>query len=58
MATPFDATTKELVRLHPEDWLVLLGLPAAPCKVIDADLATVSTEADRLIRVPRQIAPR
>lgn len=51
MATPFDATTKELVRLQPEDWLELLGLPHAECEVIDADLATVSTEADRLIRV-------
>ncbi len=55
MATPFDATTKELVRLRPEDWLVLLGLPPAPCKVIDGDLATVSTEADRLIRVQAEL---
>ena len=51
MATPFDATTKELVRFQPSDWLVLLGLPPAPCVLVDADLATVSTEADRLIRV-------
>jgi predicted transposase YdaD len=51
MATPFDATTKELVRYQPEDWLALLGLPPAPCELVDADLATVSTEADRLIRV-------
>jgi predicted transposase YdaD len=54
MATPFDATTKELVRLHPEDWLELLGLPPASCELMDADLATVSTEADRLIRVLTQ----
>ncbi|MBB6052842.1 hypothetical protein [Armatimonas rosea] len=54
MATPFDATTKELVRLHPEDWLELLGLPPASCELVDADLATVSTEADRLIRVLTQ----
>ena len=51
MATPFDATTKELVRFRPQDWLQLLGLPPAPCQLVDADLATVSTEADRLIRV-------
>lgn len=43
MGTPFDATTKELVRLHPEDWLTLLGLPPASCELVDADLATVST---------------
>ncbi|WP_309708241.1 hypothetical protein [Armatimonas sp.] len=51
MPTPFDATTKELVRFQPEDWLALLGLPPDPCELVDADLATVSTEADRLIRV-------
>jgi predicted transposase YdaD len=51
MATPFDATTKELVRFQPADWLALLGLPPAPCELVDADLATVSTEADRLIQV-------
>lgn len=51
MATPFDATTKELVRIEPRHWLQLLGRPDAPCELIDADLATVSTEADRLIRV-------
>jgi len=51
MPTPFDATTKELVRFQPADWLALLGLPPAPCELVDADLATVSTEADRLIRV-------
>ncbi len=51
MPTPFDATTKELVRFQPEDWLALLGLPPEPCELVDADLATVSTEADRLIQV-------
>ncbi len=51
MATPFDATTKELVRFQPADWLALLGLPPEPCELIDTDLATVSTEVDRLIQV-------
>lgn len=49
MPTPFDATTKTLVDLAPGDWLNLLGLPFERCAVIDSDLATVSTEADRLI---------
>jgi hypothetical protein len=55
MPTPFDATTKELVRFQPEDWLALLGLPPEPCELVDADLATVSTEADRLIEVQAEV---
>ena len=51
MATPFDATTKTLVDFRPEDWLRFLGLDFTDCQVIDSDLATVSTEADRLIEV-------
>lgn len=51
MATPFDATTKTLVDANPQDWLRFLGLPFTACHVIDSDLATVSTEADRLIEV-------
>ncbi len=51
MATPFDATTKTLVDSGPEDWLRFLDLPFTSCQVIDSDLATVSTEADRLIEV-------
>ena len=50
-AKPFDATTKELVESGPADWVRLLGLPADQAKVIDADLATISTEADRVILV-------
>lgn len=51
MATPFDATTKVLVDLGPEDWLRLFDLPFTTCAVSDSDLATVSTEAERLIEV-------
>lgn len=50
-AKPFDATTKTLVETHPEDWLALAGLPPQPVLIIDADLATVTTEADRVLRV-------
>lgn len=35
----------------PGDWPVLLGLPAAPTEVIDADVATVSGAADKVLRV-------
>src|SRR6266508_4531159 len=52
MATPFDATTKQLVEAYPDSWLVYLGLqPAGPVAVVDADLATVTAEADKVLRV-------
>ena len=35
----------------PEDWPVLAGQPRARTKVIDADIATVSGAADKVLRV-------
>jgi predicted transposase YdaD len=52
MPKPFDATLKELVEAHPLDWLACLGLsPGGPVTVIDADLSTVTAQADRVLRV-------
>ena len=51
MNKPFDSAIKELIELQPEDWLVFTGLPRQPATVIDADLATVLLEADKIIRV-------
>jgi hypothetical protein len=34
MPTPFDATTKELVRFQPEDGLAFLGLPPEPRELV------------------------
>jgi hypothetical protein len=51
MAKPFDATTKHLIETHPADWLALLGHPATRLHIIDADLSTISSEADKVIRV-------
>jgi len=52
VATPFDATLKDLVEAYPRDWLAQLGLAdAGPASLIDADLSTVSAEADKVIRV-------
>ncbi len=51
MAMPYDVTTKELVEFNPPDWLDFLGLPSAPVTVVDADLATLSFEADKVLRV-------
>lgn len=51
MPKPFDATTKQLVAIQPEAWLGYLGLSGAPVEVIEADLATVTAEADQVLRV-------
>jgi predicted transposase YdaD len=52
MPKPFDATLKDLVETYPRDWLAQLGLDASlPVEVIDADLSTVTAQADRVLRV-------
>ena len=51
MPKPFDVTTKNLVDARPGDWLRFLRLPGTRAEVVDADLATVTTEADRVLRV-------
>ena len=50
MPKPFDVSTKELVEFSPPDWL-RAGLPSEAAEGMDADLATVSTEADRVVHV-------
>ena len=52
MAKQFDSATKYLVDAFPRDWLALAGLPtAAPVELIDANLSTITAEADKVIRV-------
>ena len=52
MSKPFDATTKELLEAHPEAWLrLLLRSEVPPVVVLNADLSTITTEADKLLRV-------
>jgi len=48
---PFDATLKDLVECGPDDWPVLAKLPAAPTRIVDADIATVSGAGDKVLRV-------
>lgn len=48
---PFDPTLKALVETEPESWPVFLGRPGGPTTVIDADIATVSGAADKVLRV-------
>jgi len=56
VARPYDATVKELVESYPLDWLAQLGLAVEGVDVIDADLSTVSAQADKILRV-RDAAP-
>lgn len=52
MAQPFDVTLKHLLESHPADCLRLAGLAtSAAINVIDADLATVIAEADKVFRI-------
>jgi predicted transposase YdaD len=52
MPGEFDSTTRSLVERYPADWLAYLGRPApGSVRVVDANLATVSAEADRVVLV-------
>ncbi len=52
MSKPYDTTTKDLLETYPQDWLRYCGLtPDGPVQMIDADLATVPAEADKVCRV-------
>ena len=53
MSKPYDATAKDLIETDPHGWVAFLGGAARPGAVglIDADLSTVSTDTDKVIRV-------
>jgi predicted transposase YdaD len=53
MPKPFDAALKHLIEDYPADWLRVLGLPIGPVELLDADLSTVTSEADKVLRVGR-----
>jgi hypothetical protein len=50
---PFDISSKMTWEEYPEDYAEWLGPGGSPAIVIDADLATVSGAADKVIRVGR-----
>jgi len=50
-AQPYDPTLKALVETDPDSWPGFLGGPTGPTAVIDADIATVSGAADKVMRV-------
>ena len=54
MSKPYDATTKYLLEAHPRDLLDYVGLLASDdygVEAIDADLSTVTADADKILRV-------
>jgi hypothetical protein len=52
MSKPFDATTKELLEAHPEPWTrLLLGTEMGQVIVLNADLTTITSEADKVLRI-------
>ncbi|MBY0513823.1 MAG: hypothetical protein K2P78_07910 [Gemmataceae bacterium] len=53
MSKPYDATTKDLIETDPAGWVAFLGGTAPPdaVRLVDADVSTVSTDADKAIRV-------
>jgi predicted transposase YdaD len=52
VSKPYDATTKDLLETAPADWLAFLGRPATgPVRLIDADVSTITAQADKVIRI-------
>ena len=51
MPKPFDSATKQLIEFDPQAWLDAAGLPGTVVELIDADLSSVTSEADRFVRV-------
>jgi hypothetical protein len=52
MAKRFEAVTRSLLEKHPADWLDAFGLAhAAPVRVVNSDLSTVTAEADKVLWV-------
>src|SRR5262245_34525568 len=47
----FDPTLKALVETAPESWPALLGRDVGPTTVIDADIATITGAADKVLHV-------
>ncbi len=51
MPGPFDVTMKHMLEADPSAWLALAGLPPGPARLVDADLSTVTAEADKVVLV-------
>lgn len=51
MSKPFDASLKDLIAGYPSDWLSFLSISATEVEIIDADVSTVSADADKVFRI-------
>ena len=53
MSKPYDATSRDLLELGPADWVTFFGAPrqADQVRLVDAELSTVTAEADKVILV-------
>ncbi len=52
MHKPYDSATKSLIEARPIDWLALAGFaPRGPVRVVNADLSTITSQADKVILV-------
>jgi hypothetical protein len=52
MANDYDSTTRDLLVAYPEPWLEFAGVrPDGPVHVVDANLSTVTAEADKVFRI-------
>lgn len=52
MAKDYDSTTRDLLVAYPEPWLEFAGVrPDGPVRVVDANLSTVTAEADKVFRI-------
>jgi hypothetical protein len=52
---PFDAATKHLIESQPGDWLEYVGLARVAVDVVDADLSTVTADADKVLRIRDEV---
>ena len=46
MSKPYDAVTKRLIEMRPADWVAFLDLPPGDVSLVDADLSTITLQAD------------
>ena len=51
MTKPYDVTTKQLVETDPMAWIRLLNMPGEKATLVNAELSTVTSNADRIIKV-------
>jgi hypothetical protein len=52
MHKPYDTAAKEILGHNPDSWMAYLSLKSdGPIRIIDADLAAVTAEAEKVYRV-------